>query len=78
MKNWIAQQADREREAAERKKKKLERLHAEPKHNFQDETYEEERSSLTEKVSDAVEQGDFTFITVVIVITVILEVETEE
>ncbi|PSN37708.1 Protein SDE2 [Blattella germanica] len=47
----------REREAAERKRKKLERLRAEPKHKFEDETYEEERSSLTEKVSDAVEQG---------------------
>ncbi|KAJ9598513.1 hypothetical protein L9F63_010803 [Diploptera punctata] len=57
LKNWIAQQAEREREAAERKRKKLERLHAEPKHNFQDVTYEEERSMLTEKVSDAVEQG---------------------
>lgn len=57
LKNWIAQQAEREREAAERKRKKLERLHAEPKHKFHDTTYEEERSMLTEKVSDAVEQG---------------------
>ncbi|XP_069688614.1 splicing regulator SDE2 [Periplaneta americana] len=57
LKNWIAQQAEREREAAERKRRKLERLKQEPRHNFQDHTYEEERSQLTEKVSDAVEQG---------------------
>lgn len=57
LKNWIAQQAEREREAAERKRRKLERLRQEPKHNFHDKTYEEERSQLTEKVSDAVEQG---------------------
>jgi uncharacterized membrane protein YccC len=57
LKNWIAQQAEREREAAERKRRKLERLREEPKHNFHDQTYEKERSQLTEIVSDAVEKG---------------------
>ncbi|XP_071439852.1 splicing regulator SDE2-like [Hetaerina americana] len=57
LKNWIAQQADREREAAEKRKKKLERLCAEPKHEFQDKEYERQRSDLSEKVWDAVDQG---------------------
>lgn len=57
LKNWIAQQAEREREAAERKRKKLERLCKEPKHDFKDETYEKERSELTEKISSSVEEG---------------------
>lgn len=57
LKNWIAQQAEREKEAAERKRRKLERLQEKPKHNFHDQTYEKERSQLTENVSDAVEKG---------------------
>lgn len=57
LKNWIAQQAEREQEAKERKRRKLERLREELKHNFHDQTYEKERSELTEKISDAVEQG---------------------
>lgn len=57
LKNWIAQQADREREAAERKKKKLERLCQEPKHEFKDDEYEDSRSALCEKMSSSVDQG---------------------
>jgi len=57
LKNWIAQQAERERETAERRRRKLERLQEQPKHNFHDQTYEKERSKLTENVSDAVEKG---------------------
>lgn len=57
LKNWIAAQAEREKEAADRKQKKLERLCERPKHVFQDESYDKERSALPEKVEDAVEQG---------------------
>lgn len=57
LKNWIAAQAEREKEAAERKQKKLERLCQTPKHEFKDEQYDKERSELPEKVVDAVEQG---------------------
>lgn len=57
LKKWIAEQAEREREAAERKKKKLERLQAEPKHEFSDPNYDKARSELIEKVYDAVEEG---------------------
>jgi hypothetical protein len=59
LKSWITQQADREREAAERKRQRLERLMAEPKLEFKDAAYEAARSEMTEKVSDAVEQGNF-------------------
>ncbi|XP_017890046.1 replication stress response regulator SDE2 [Ceratina calcarata] len=57
LKAWIEKQGKREEEAVERKKKKLERLCAEPKHEFKDQTYERERSALTERLGDAVEQG---------------------
>ncbi|KAK2583735.1 hypothetical protein KPH14_009653 [Odynerus spinipes] len=57
LKAWIEKQAKREEEAAERKKKKLERLCAVPKHEFKDQTYEKERSILTERIGDAVEEG---------------------
>lgn len=57
LKSWIEKQVSREEEAAERKKKKLERLCAEPRHEFKDQSYERERSALTERVGDAVEVG---------------------
>lgn len=57
LKNWISQQADREREAVERKKKKLERLCQEPKHEFNDDKYDESRSLMPEKMSTSIEQG---------------------
>ncbi|XP_076164428.1 splicing regulator SDE2 [Ptiloglossa arizonensis] len=57
LKVWIEKQGKREEEAAERKKKKLERLCAEPKHEFRDPNYDLERSVLTERVGDAVEEG---------------------
>ncbi|KOC63284.1 UPF0667 protein C1orf55 like protein [Habropoda laboriosa] len=57
LKVWIEKQGKREEEAAERKKKKLERLCAEPRHEFKDQTYERERSALTERVGNAVEEG---------------------
>lgn len=57
LKNWISKKADREREALERKKRKLEKLRSEPKVEFSDKKYEEERSKLTDVVHDAVEKG---------------------
>ncbi|XP_031825661.1 splicing regulator SDE2 [Nomia melanderi] len=57
LKAWIEKQGKREEEAAERKKKKLERLCTEPKHEFKDQTYDRERSALTERVGSAVEEG---------------------
>lgn len=57
MKKWITQQAEREKEAADRKQKKLEKLCEEPKHEFRDNEYDKERSQLPEIVEDAVVQG---------------------
>lgn len=57
LKSWINQQAEREKEAKERKQKKLERLCETPKHEFKDEQYDKERSELPEIVEDAVIQG---------------------
>ncbi|CAB0002511.1 unnamed protein product [Nesidiocoris tenuis] len=57
LKKWISQQSDREKELEEKKKKKLEKLAQEPKHEFKDEAYDAERSDLSEKLADSVEQG---------------------
>jgi len=57
LKKWIAEQADREREAVEKKKKKLEKLSQEPKHEFVDEKYDKDRSEMVHKVHSAVEEG---------------------
>ena len=57
LKAWIEKQDYREEEEVERKKRKLERLCAIPKHEFKDTRYEEERSTLTEKISDSVDEG---------------------
>uniref|UniRef100_A0A1I8M2C1 SDE2-like domain-containing protein n=1 Tax=Musca domestica TaxID=7370 RepID=A0A1I8M2C1_MUSDO len=57
LKAWLEKQGEREREAEERKKRKIEKLLAVPKHEFKDAEYEEARSKLAEKVCDAVEEG---------------------
>ncbi|KAK5647656.1 hypothetical protein RI129_002548 [Pyrocoelia pectoralis] len=57
LKTWIAQQVDREKEAADNKQKKLEKLCEPPRHEFKDELYDKERSVLPERVEDAVLQG---------------------
>ncbi|TMW50525.1 hypothetical protein DOY81_004386 [Sarcophaga bullata] len=57
LKAWLEKQGEREREAEERKKRKIEKLLAVPKHEFKDVDYEEARSKLTEKVCNAVEEG---------------------
>lgn len=57
LKNWINQQAEREKQAEDRRQKKLERLCQKPKHEFKDEDYDKARSELPDKVEDALEQG---------------------
>ncbi|KAK9869231.1 hypothetical protein WA026_002982 [Henosepilachna vigintioctopunctata] len=57
LKNWIATQTERDMETAERKKRKLEKLCQQPKHEFRDENYDKARSELPEKIEDAVLQG---------------------
>lgn len=58
LRKWLEGQEEREKEAAERKQKKLERLVAEPKIEVNlNASYEKERQDLPERVSSAVEAG---------------------
>lgn len=59
LRKWLEGQSDRDKEAAERKQKKLERLMSEPKIsvNLNDPVYEKERQDLPERVSAAVDAG---------------------
>nr|CAG4644526.1 EOG090X0OE5 [Lepidurus arcticus] len=57
LKEWVGKQADRDREKEEKKKKKLERLLAQPKHEFHDPEYEKARADVLDKVHDAIEKG---------------------
>lgn len=57
LKTWLDGQKDRETEAEEKKKKKIEKLQAKPKHVFEDKEYEQSRQELTQNVSDSVEEG---------------------
>lgn len=58
LRKWLEGQEDREKEAAERKQKKLERLVAEPKIEVNlNPAYEKERQDLPERVNSAVEAG---------------------
>lgn len=58
LRKWLDGQEDREREAAERKQKKLEKLIAEPKIEVNlNPEYERERQELPERVSAAVDAG---------------------
>ena len=53
----MADQAEREKEAKEKRKKKLEKQCERPKHEFNDQDYDKERMALPEKVEDAVLKG---------------------
>ncbi len=57
LKDWVSKQADREKEKEERKKKKLDKLRQEFKCDFNDPEYYKERSEVTDKVHEALEQG---------------------
>lgn len=57
LKAWLEKQKDKESEVYAKKKQKLERLLAKPKHEFKDADYEQARSELTTNVAAAVEEG---------------------
>lgn len=57
LRTWLEKQKEREEEAAARKAKKIQKLQAKPKHEFQDEEYFSTRSNLEQTVSDALEEG---------------------
>ncbi|XKL67967.1 hypothetical protein PGB90_003458 [Kerria lacca] len=57
LKTWLSQKEEREYEAEERKRKKLERLCQEPKIELKDESYFKQRSELPQIIHDSVEKG---------------------
>ena len=57
LKLWIEKEQERKESAAERKKKKLEKLCSEPKYKFVDPEYDHERSVMPERVADSVTEG---------------------
>lgn len=57
LKDWVAKQAEREQEAEDRKKKKLEKLKQEYHHVFHDPEYNKERAEVTDKVYESIEEG---------------------
>lgn len=57
LKAWLEKQQDRESDQYAKKKQKLERLLAKPRHDFKDEDYEQARSELTANVGEAVDEG---------------------
>lgn len=59
MKDWVSKQAEREQEREERKKKKLDKLRQEYRHaEFHDPEYFKVRSEVSDKVYEALEQGN--------------------
>lgn len=57
LKTWLDSQKNREQDAEDKQKKKIEKLQAKPKHEFKDEAYEQARSELTQNIADSVEEG---------------------
>lgn len=57
LKEWLENNKDNKDDKTERLKRKIQRLLAQPKHEFKDKAYEEQRSNLTENVGSAVEEG---------------------
>ncbi|XP_054725228.1 splicing regulator SDE2 [Anastrepha obliqua] len=57
LKAVLEKMGDLERDSQERKKRKIEKLLAVPRHDFKDVEYEEVRANLADKVNSAVEEG---------------------
>ncbi|KAG4074345.1 hypothetical protein HA402_008754 [Bradysia odoriphaga] len=57
LKTWLDSQKNREQDAEDKQKKKIEKLQAKPKHEFKDEAYEQARTDLTQNIADSVEEG---------------------
>lgn len=57
LKTWLDGQKDRDQEAEEKRKRKIEKLQTRPKHEFHDAEYEQSRAELTQTVADSVAEG---------------------
>lgn len=57
MKEYLEKQANNQEDQAAKVAKKIKKLQAKPKHEFNDDEYFQSRSTLLEDVSDAIEEG---------------------
>lgn len=57
LKDYINKKAEREKEAMERKRRRLQELNNTPKHIFQDEAYMKQRELIEKNLHDALEKG---------------------
>ena len=57
LKTWLDGQQEREQEAEEKRKKKIQKLQSKPKYEFKDDAYEQSRTDLTQNISDSLEEG---------------------
>lgn len=57
VKAWMDKEQEREKEAANKVNKKIQKLQAKPKHEFKDKHYDEARSEMTQTVHEALEVG---------------------
>ena len=60
LKDWVAKAADREKEKAEKRRERMERRKAVPKHMFHDPQYQEQKSKVLDNLDDALRQGKMT------------------
>lgn len=59
LREWVSKQADRERDKEDRRRERMARRRAVPKHNFNDPVYEEQKSKVSEDLDDALQEGKF-------------------
>ncbi len=57
LKDWVSKAADREREKEERRRQRRERRLAQPRHNFDDRQYHEQKSQVINNLDEAVQKG---------------------
>ena len=55
--DWVAKQADREREEARKRTERLERRRADPRHVFDDKGYTENIRQNAERIGEALQHG---------------------
>lgn len=57
LKEWVAKQAEKEKEREEKRKERMERRRAVPNHKFDDPLYDKQRAVVAENQVDALQIG---------------------
>jgi hypothetical protein len=57
LREWIAKKAEREKKKEDTKRERWDRMKAEPKHNFDDSDYIDQKATIAEELEDALQQG---------------------